>query len=277
MKCYLKKKIDIVFICVTNDIAAKFTKKALDKNLHVFCEKPPGKNVKEIESVINKFKKKKNLKLKYGFNHRYHHSVLKAMKIISSGYLGKILNLKGTYGKSNFGEWKGQENWRTKKKICGGGILLDQGIHMVDLIRLFAGEFTKIKSFITNDYWKEEIEDNAYAIMKNNKNTVAFIHSSATQWEHLFELYITLEKGYIILRGFITGSKSYGKETITIGKKTSKNIINRKKFEYIKDPSWQLEVDEFIFSIIKNSKIKHGTCQDALKTMQLISKIYKSK
>lgn len=273
----LKHDLDLIFICVTNDVAAKYTKKALIKNINVFCEKPPGKNLKEIKSVYDLYKRKKHLKLKYGFNHRYHYSVLKALKIINSKKLGKIINLKGTYGKSNFGEWKGQENWRTKKNICGGGILLDQGIHMVDLIRLFAGEFYDVKSFISNNYWKEEIEDNAYAIMKSEKNIIAFIHSSATQWEHLFELYITLEKGYIILRGFITGSKSYGKETITIGVKQKNKSIKRSKYQYLKDPSWQLEVDEFIDSIINNNKIKNGNCEDALKTMSLVTRIYKSK
>ena len=129
---------------------------------------------------------------------------------------GEIINLRGVYGKSKILTFGQHLDWRVKRDIAGGGILLDQGIHMVDLLRLFAGEFKEIYSFISNDFWKHDVEDNAYALMRTVDGKVAMLHSSATQWRHRFQLDISLAKGSIILSGILSGSKSYGSEKIII-------------------------------------------------------------
>ena len=155
---------DVVFVSTPNYLAPKITIIALNKGCHVFCEKPPGRTVEDIENVILAENNNPKLKLKYGFNHRYHGSVIEAKNIIDSKIFGKIINVRGVYGKSSIVPVKNE--WRSLKKYSGGGILLDQGIHMLDLFRFFCGDFSEIKSFISNDYWKHDIEDNAYAIMK---------------------------------------------------------------------------------------------------------------
>ena len=147
----LKEDLDILFVCLTNDVAAEVTIAGLENNLHVFCEKPPGRNVDDIKKVIECEKNNNHLKLKYGFNHRYHDSVKMALEIIKSGNLGTVVNIRGVYGKSKIIDFSG--GWRSQRKISGGGILLDQGIHMVDLMRLFCDEFEEVKSFISNSYW----------------------------------------------------------------------------------------------------------------------------
>ena len=152
-KSLLNEDLDVLFVCLTNDVAADVTISGLENNLHVFCEKPPGRNVEDIARVKEVEKAHPDLKLKYGFNHRYHQSVMDALKIIQSGELGRVINLRGVYGKSMMVTFN-QTDWRTKRDIAGGGILLDQGIHLVDLLRLFGGEFTDVYSIISNDYWK---------------------------------------------------------------------------------------------------------------------------
>ena len=188
-----KESLDILFVCLTNNIAAEVTIAALEKKLHVFCEKPPGKNVDDIRNVIEVEKKFPELKLKYGFNHRYHDSVKEALRIIQSRELGDVVNLRGVYGKSRIIPFSG--GWRSKRELAGGGILLDQGIHMVDLMRLFCGEFEEIKSFISNDFWGHDVEDNAFAIMKDKKGRIAMLNSSAPQWQHKFNVEISLSNG----------------------------------------------------------------------------------
>ena len=118
-------------------------------------------------------------------------------------------------------------------------------------------------------------EDNAFSILRSKKNIIAMIHSSATQWEHLFELKITFQKGYIYLKGILSGSKSYGKEKLIIGKKDKKKIKS-KSITFNKDDSWKIEIEEFANSILKNQKIINGTFLDALNTMKLVEKIYNS-
>lgn len=274
-KDLLSIELDILFVCLPNNIAAEVTIAGLEKGLHVFCEKPPGKDVVDINKVIEVEKKYPSLKLKYGFNHRYHDSIREALKIINSNLLGQVVNLRGVYGKSRVIPFSG--GWRSKREMAGGGILLDQGIHMVDLMRLFCGEFDEVKSFISNNFWKHDVEDNAYALLKDKKGRIAMINSTATQWQHKFNLEITLSQGYIELHGILSGSKSYGEEKIVIGKRdehSDNGQMESKTIKFLEDNSWKDEIFEFAESVINNTPIISGTSKDALETMKLVYKIY---
>ena len=277
-KQLLKEDLDILIVCLTNDIAPEVTIAALDAGFHVFCEKPPGKNVSDIVKVINAEKKTSDLKLMYGFNHRYHHSVQDALKLLNSGELGKVINMRGVYGKAKLITFN-QLGWRAKREISGGGVLLDQGIHMVDLMRLFGGEFKEVHSFISNSHWKYNVEDNAYALMKSKDGVIAMLNSSATQWRHRFHLDINLEKGGIILGGILSGTKSYGAETLTVIKADPENDLGdpmEQVTRYNKDPSWCAEIDEFVDCVLNEKKVLNGNSDDALQTMKLVYKIYYS-
>lgn len=271
------EELDILFVCLTNNIAAEVTIAGLEKQLHVFCEKPPGMNVEEIQNVIEVEKKYPQLKLKYGFNHRYHDSVKEALRIIQSGELGEVINLRGVYGKSRIIPFSG--GWRSKRELAGGGILLDQGIHMVDLMRLFCGEFKEVKSFISNDFWGHDVEDNAYALLKDSKGRIAMLNSSATQWQHKFNLEISLSQGYIELHGILSGSKSYGEEKIVVGlrdEESDNGQMEQKNIKFLQDNSWRDEIFEFASAIIDNKSIMSGSSYDALETMKLVFSIYYS-
>lgn len=271
----LMQDLDILFVCLTNDIATEVTVAGLEKGLHVFCEKPPGRDLNDIAQVMECKKKYPALQLKYGFNHRYHDSISDALKIIQSKELGEIINLRGVYGKSKIISF-GQSEWRSRREIAGGGILLDQGIHMVDLLRLFAGEFVEVHSFVSNDFWKHDVEDNAYALLRTKDRKVAMLHSTATEWRHRFQLDINLEKGTINLTGILSGTKSYGSETMTIAWTTSEDAGDPKEqtTRYNQDNSWRNEIYEFANAILNGMPILHGTVEDAFRTMELVYKIY---
>jgi predicted dehydrogenase len=211
----------------------------------------------------------------YGFNHRYHDSVKDAIVIIQSGSLGKIINIRGVYGKSQLITFN-QPGWRTDRSIAGGGVLLDQGIHMVDLMRLFAGEFTEVHSFISNSHWRYDVEDNAYALMRTNDGVVAMINSSATQWRHRFHLDINFDKGSVILGGILSSSKSYGEETLTVVTANPNDNGDPKEqtTKYNQDYSWDEEVGYFTNCILNNQTIQKGSSFDALNTMKLVYSIY---
>lgn len=272
----LIQNLDVLFVCMTNDIAPEVTIAGLANGLHVFCEKPPGRDVNDIVRVIEEERKHPELKLKFGFNHRYHESVQEALRIFRSGELGRLVNLRGVYGKSKLITFN-QDNWRVQRAVAGGGVLLDQGIHLVDLMRLFAGEFEDVHSFISNDFWNHDVEDNAYALMRTGKGVVAFLHSSATQWRHRFQLEMTFERGNIILSGILSGSKSYGAETLSLVWANPENDAGDPKEQttrYNEDPSWEREVVEFADAILNGGGINNGSSDDALKTMQLVYRIY---
>lgn len=272
----LGEDLDALIVCVTNDIAPTVTMAGLERGLHVFCEKPPGRDLEDIAQVIRTERQHPGLRLMYGFNHRYHDSVQDALRIIRTRELGRIINLRGVYGKSKIITFN-QSDWRTKRAIAGGGVLLDQGIHMVDLMRLFAGEFVEVQSVVTNSHWGYDVEDNAYALMRTKDGIVGMLNSSATQWRHRFHLDINLEKGSILLGGLLTGTKSYGAETLTVATVDHANDNGDPREQithYNRDPSWELEINNFVASIRDGRPCENGTALDAFNTMKLVTQIY---
>ena len=274
----LKSGIDAVFICAYNTVLADYTAKALDYGLHVFCEKPPAMKTEELDVVFDSLKNSQKV-LKYGFNHRYHYSVLEAKKIIDSGTMGKLLWMRGVYGKAGSIDYN--ENWRNFKKHSGGGILIDQGIHMLDLMRFFSNEkFSNIKAFKSTSFWDVDVEDNAFIIMQSENNVTASLHSSATQWRHKFLLELCFEEGYLNLDGILSGTRSYAPESLIIGRREFEDItfaMGKPKetvISFENDHSWNLEVDEFMNAVNGESEIMQGTLTDAFETLSLVQKIY---
>lgn len=272
----LDEPLDVLVVCMTNDIAAEVTVAGLERGLHVFCEKPPGRDMADIRRVIAQEQARPGLKLMYGFNHRYHESVVDALRIIRGGELGRIVNMRGVYGKSKIVTFD-QTDWRTKRAIAGGGVLLDQGIHMVDLMRLFAGNFVEVKSFVSNGFWRFDVEDNAYALLRTDEGIVAMLNSSATQWRHRFHLDINLERGSLILGGILSGSKSYGAETLTVVASDPDNDSGDPRetlTRYNRDPSWEAEIAVFCSCVLEDRPVTNGSSQEALETMKLVYRIY---
>ena len=271
--------IDVIFISLPNQFASEAACLSLQRGLHVFCEKPPARTHAELLEVEKQSLKFPELKLMYGFNHRFHLSVEEAKLLIDSNSLGRLINMKGVYGKSQMISFN-QTDWRTNREASGGGILLDQGIHMLDLMRYLSGEnFTEVFSIIDNAFWNFDVEDNAYVLMKSPKGLVSQLHSSATQWRHVFNLEITLERGSLILGGLLTGSKSYGDETLTIitsDPSKDNGMPKESTSKYNEDVSWDNEIKYFANSLASNTSIERGSIKDALETMKLIEIIYKA-
>ena len=270
--------LDVLIVCLPNDIAPEVTVEGLNAGFHVFCEKPPGRTPTDVERVIEAQKKSPNLKVMYGFNHRYHDSVVDALSIMRSGRLGSVINIRATYGKAKLITFD-QSDWRTRREVAGGGVLLDQGIHMVDLIRLFGGECHEVHSFVSNSYWSYDVEDNVYALMRSDTGVVSLLNSSATQWRHRFHLDMNLEGGSLILGGLVTGTKSYGAETLTVVEADPDSDYGDPREQvtrYNRDPSWDREIEVFADCVTHDRVVEAGSPLDALLTMQLVFRIYHS-
>jgi predicted dehydrogenase len=282
VRCYahyrqlLEEPLDVLFVSLPNYLSPEVTISGLEKGLHVFCEKPPGRNVEDVEAVFKVKRRHPQCLLKYGFNHRYHYSVQEALRLVRSGELGEIINMRGVYGKSKIVPFDG--NWRSSREYAGGGILLDQGIHLVDLMRLFCGNFVEIKSFVSNRFWGKDVEDNAYALLRDENGRVAILHSSATQWQHRFSLEVNLTGGYLELQGILSGTKSYGEEKLLIGRRNNLSTGSDRveMVTYLEDDSWRDEINEFAESIIEKKSILSGTVEDAYQTMKVVYQIYQA-
>ena len=274
----LKTDVDAVVVSTYVSVAAEYVVRALNAGKHVFCEKPPSMTSKEMLEVIDAEKRTGKI-LKYCFNHRFHYSVMEAKKIINDGSLGDMLWMRGVYGKA--GSIDFHDNWRNYKNYSGGGILMDQGIHMLDLFRYLSDrEFECLSSYMSSSYWKVECEDNAFLTLKSNNNILATLHSSATQWKHKFLLEMAFENGYLNLDGILSSTRSYAPETLITGLREFEDVTfamgkPKESTTYFEnDDSWDMELAEFIDAVRGVSKVVNGTSNEAIEIMKLTDSIY---
>ncbi|MDD4735015.1 MAG: Gfo/Idh/MocA family oxidoreductase [Kiritimatiellae bacterium] len=274
------ENLDAVFICTPNKYNKPYTIVALEAGKHVFCEKPPAFTAKEVGEIIE-VEKRSGKKLMYGFNHRHHASIQKMKQMVDGGEMGRILWMRGRYGKEvDENYFKG---WRANKEMAGGGIMLDQGIHMLDLLLYLGGGFDEVQAMVSNLYWQMDgIEDNVFANLRSSKTGIcASLHSTMTQWRYLFSLEVFLEGGALVLNGLKTSSGAYGNEDLAI--KRNQAHDPRVAFEseehiiYHTDESWTSEVNLFLDSIEKDKAITAGNTRDALAVMLIIEQIYSAK
>jgi 1,5-anhydro-D-fructose reductase (1,5-anhydro-D-mannitol-forming) len=269
-------EIDAVFICTPNYLNKHLTVQALKAGKHVFCEKPPAFTAVEVEE-IQVAEKTSGKVLMYGFNHRHHESVQNMKKIIDGQEFGRVLWMRGRYGKSVDESF--YNNWRSKKNLAGGGILIDQGIHMLDLFLYLGGDFDSVHATVSNLYWHLDVEDNVFATLENTETGLtASLHSTMTQWRHMFSLEVFLEKGYLVLNGLMTSSDTYGDEVLTIARNRSTAPAatweDEEHITYHNDESMKIETEGFFSAIYHNRRVCIGCSDDALQLMRIIDKIY---
>ena len=268
--------IEAAFICVPTYLATKYSKLMIKHNINIFCEKPPATDIKYLQELKKLISNKKKINLMYGFNHRHHKSIKKILSIIKSKKFGKILWIRSRYGKPIDNNYI--NGWRGKKIKSGGGILLDQGIHLLDLLILFLGKIKTIKSILNNNFIKKGIEDNAFIILENYKKQTASLHSTLTQWRHLFAIEIFFEKGFVVLNGLKTPSGKYGQEILSFCRNSKKPPeikwlkINKKQFKT--DDSFSIETTYFLKKIKNKQKIKICNLDEAIYLMKLMKQIY---
>jgi len=270
--------IDAIFICTPNYLNKLLTIKGLKAGKNIFCEKPPAFTALDVEEIM-RVEKISGKKLMYGFNHRHHESIQYMNNLIDSNEFGNVIWMRGRYGKSVDNSFF--DTWRAKKDLAGGGILLDQGIHMLDLFIMLGGSFDTVKADVSSHYWNLEIEDNVFAIYKNTKTGMsASLHSTMTQWRHLFSLEVFLEKGYLVLNGLRTSSGTYGDEVLSIAKNRTTAPVatweDEKRLTFETNNSWESEINHFIDAIKNDSPIQIGNSNDALSVMSLIDKTYEN-
>ena len=263
------KKIEIICVCTPNKFHKKTIIDSLNAGKHVFCEKPLVKNVDEAREIFNITKKSKNI-LQVGSNHRFFESVRYAKKLIDDGTIGEVLSFNGRIGHN--GE-RLKNTWFWKKEISGGGTLLDNGCHLLDLSRFFVGNFVSGTGLISNVYWKNiEVEDTASGIFKTAEGKIATIFCSWRLLSGYLFFEINGSEGYLNVDGRFD---THGGDKIFWSTKKDGKFFSR-DFSHIKPNSYQLEIDNFV-SNLKNNKECSPTARDAFEVMKMISFIYKDK
>jgi predicted dehydrogenase len=263
-------EVDIVVVATLHDSLAEITLAAVAAGKHVLVEKPAARSASELTPIITAVNKQ-NIKVHVGFNHRYHRALQKAKTIVDSGALGELMFIRARYG---HGARLGYDKeWRADPKLSGGGELIDQGPHLIDLSRWFLGDFSEIDGFAHTYYWSMPVDDNGFMLLKTSKKQVAFLHASCTEWKNLFSMEIYGKDGKLDISGL---GGSYGLEKLTYYKMLPQmGPPETISWEYpMGDDSWAVEMAEF-YEDIRLDRIPSAGLNDAYQALKVIEKVYK--
>jgi len=266
------ESIEIVFIATRHDQLARLSEEALLAGKNVFVEKPGALNYSELVQIAQ-LAEKKNLRVHVGYNHRFHPAIQKAFEIINSGSIGNPMFIRGRYGHG--GRLGYEKEWRADPKLSGGGELIDQGTHLLDLSIGFLGEIHLEYGATPTYFWDMPVEDNAFISVANSNGHIAFLQASCTEWKNMFSFEIYCEKGKLDVSGL---GRSYGLETLTLhemlpemGPPTSTTWTYPGD-----DNSWKIEVDEFVDDLKTNSG-KSDNLKEAILVLKIIQDVYAGK
>lgn len=263
-------EVDIVVIATLHNSLAEIALAAIEADKHVLVEKPAGRSPAELEPVMAAAERH-GVKVHVGFNHRYHRAFRKARTLFESGVLGELMFIRARYGHGGRSGY--EKEWRADPKLSGGGELIDQGPHLIDLSRWFLGEFTEIHGFAHTYYWDMPVDDNGFLLLKTSMHKVAFLHASSTEWKNLFSMEIYGRNAKLEISGL---GGSYGVERLTYYKMLPEmGPPETTTWEYpMGDDSWAVEMQEFCEDIRLNRRPAAGL-NDAYQALKIIEKIYR--
>ncbi len=265
-----REDVDIVIVATTNDALIAISLEAARAGKHILVEKPAARNVAELDLLIA-LAQKTGVQVRVGFNHRYHPALLKARELVNAGELGELMFVRGRYGHG--GRVGYDREWRADPALSGGGELIDQGVHMIDLSRWFLGDFVEIQGFAHTYFWDMPVDDNGFMILKTAKKQTAFLHVSCTEWKNLFSLEIYGRDAKLHIEGL---GGSYGVEKLSFYKMLPQmGPPDTMVWEYPRgDNSWALEFAEFLEDI-HLQRMPSANLHDARAALVAVEKIYK--
>lgn len=270
-KVVKNKDIEAILVCVTNNFLSLIAISAIEEKKHVLIEKPGGISANDIRRTLDAHKKNPGVVM-YGYNHRLHPAIQKAKKLVTSKKYGKVLFIRAKYGHG--GRVGYEKEWRFKKEISGGGELIDQGCHLIDLVNYFCGPMDQLTGYLGTMFWKTNLEDTAFFILKN-KNQMASLSVSCVEWKNIFQFEVMLQTAKIQIDGL---GKSYGQEKLTLYKmKPKMGPPDVEEFMFTEeDKSWEKE-NELFYKKIIDSDFSDTSILDSLYVLDIIGELYKIK
>lgn len=265
-------EIEAVVVATPNKFLCPVGLAALGANKHLLCEKPLGRNASEARALVDAAVHSGTV-LKTGFNHRHHPALERAHELVEEGTIGPLMHVRAAYGHG--GRPGYEREWRGDQDLAGGGELLDQGVHLVDLCRWFLGDFTDVTGAVATSFWDvHPLEDNCFALLRTAKGQLASFHSSWTQWKNMFRFEVFGRDGYLLVDGL---GGSYGVERLTLGRRRPESGPPVEEvWEFPgEDRSWELEWVEFT-SAIAEQRAPLGDGRDGLAAARVVDAIYRS-
>jgi predicted dehydrogenase len=245
---------------------------AAEAGKHVLVEKPVGISIQEVEQ-LERIAAKRGVLVRAAYNHRYHPACLKALELWRGGSLGPLMFLRGRYGQG--GRLGYEKEWRADPKLSGGGELIDQGVHLIDLASIFLGDISTVEGHTATYFWKMPVDDNAFVSLRNQQGCTAWLQVSCTEWKNLFSLEIYCRDAKLHWEGL---GGSYGLERLSYYKMLPQmGPPETTIFEFPRgDESWKLETAEF-FEDIRLGRSPVPGLREAKDVMRVVEAIYKKR
>lgn len=263
-------KVDVVAVCTPNKFLAPIAIAALESGKHVLCEKPMGRNVVEATLIASAARSADRV-LKVGFTLRFHPAIRQAQQLCSRGELGPLFSVQATYG---HGGRPGYENeWRGDPELAGGGELLDQGVHLLDLSRWFLGDLDVVAAVTPRWHWEvAPLEDNAFILLQATGGQVANLHTSWTMWKNRFSFEVFGRDGYVRIDGL---GGSYGVESLTVGRRQMAGAVPEETVTAFAEPdsSWEADWRDLVASI-EGDRVPEVDAAAGLAVMKMVSDVY---
>ena len=267
----VRDDVDIVVVATVNDSLAEISRAAVAAGKHVLVEKPAGRSVAEIDAVMAAARTRGS-RVRVGFNHRYHPALQKARELFEAGALGEMMFVRGRYGHGGRPGYDAE--WRADPAVSGGGELIDQGVHLIDLARWFLGDFTNVSGFAHTYFWDMPVDDNAFLLLRTARDQAAFLHVSCSEWKNLFSLEIYGRDAKLQIDGL---GGSYGVERLTFYKMLPEmGPPDTTIWEYPRgDQSWALEFAAFLEDIRLDREPSPGLA-DARAALVIVEEIHRT-
>jgi predicted dehydrogenase len=261
--------VEAIVIATTHDALAAIARAAIQAGRHVLIEKPAARRCDEIRDLA-RLAERHDVRVRVGFNHRYHRAFRQARILVDSGVLGELMYLRARYGHG--GRVGYEREWRAQPQRSGGGELLDQGVHLIDLARWFLGEFTRVEGFAHTYFWDMPVEDNGFLLLRTATDRVAFLHASCTEWKNTFSFELYGRTGKLQIDGL---GGSYGVERLTWYRMSpAMGPPDTRVWEYpTADDSWSVEMAEFIEDI-RAARAPTAGLADAMAALAVVERIY---
>ncbi|MEI8305657.1 MAG: Gfo/Idh/MocA family oxidoreductase [Chloroflexales bacterium] len=265
-----REDVDIVVVATTNNVLAEIALGAIEAGKHVLVEKPAARFADELTPLISAAAKR-GVQVRVGFNHRYHPALQQAHNIYASGALGELMFVRGRYGHG--GRIGYDKEWRADPALSGGGELIDQGVHLIDLARWFLGDFSSVVGTAHTYFWQMPVDDNGFLLLQTAQRQTAFLHVSCTEWKNLFSFEIYGRDAKLHIEGL---GGSYGLERLAYYKMLPQmGPPETTIWEYpMGDNSWQLEFAEFLEDI-RLGRAPTASLADAQAALRIVEQIYR--
>jgi len=321
-----RSDVDAVVVATPHKYLSPITVAALQAGKFVFCEKPMARTLDEAELILRAAgdtppssrpapaqpSNGRHNPVTVGYTLRHHPAIVRAKELIAEGLIGEPFYVRGRYGHGGRSGY--EKEWRGSADLSGGGVLLDLGVHLIDLSPWFLGEFNPVMGFLSSYFWanggvhdfhcgptanplavsdpEPQVEDNAFLQLRTCTRKVAFLHASWTEWKNLFSFEIVGQKGFLAVEG---RGGNYGPERLRVGlRRVMGDAPQIQEISFAQSPEsggvdpasssyWDAEWAAFVDAVqcarsrrIHSTNGHSATMLDARQNLEIVNAVYQS-